>query len=782
MAGPEEQTSRNWREIVTALYPDALKTAYVVPPVHFNKVPYVEKTAPGTSETVFVLHPPSVHDGPPTSGDQSTKPKQNPKPKRAAKSTQVSTPEEKATGKSEPAQASKPDVEEKATGKLEPAQASKPDVEEKATGKLESAQASKPDVEEKATGKSEPAQASKPDVEEKATGKSEPAQASKPDVEEKATGKLESAQASKPDVEEKATGKSEPAQASKPDVEEKATGKSELAQASKPDVEEKAIGKTESAQASNQTETPKPTQNSKLTQAHAPTLTSRPTVTDTETSKTTQTSSETSQHKQSLKPTPASNGTETAEPTQDSKPKQAKEPTKTAKPTQTSELAKTPKPTANPQQKQTTKPSQTIPSKKAPKATDASQPTQTSRASRSQGIKVTVRECDVQADFTQQHVLYNLQELGTRRHEVMFVLSELNFKDYLNKPFYAKQTSKLPKPGNIPAKDRHHGKQGDFDVLLIHRQYGILVGEVKSVGKTRASQVDVEVIRVLQKAVKQLDKCEVHARHMVSDIASELTVRKTLFLPYVSSSQLRRVLSASEQLKEAICRSLGATTAEEAIQLVCCSDMMSHVATFWDVTPAVLANLSTWWKLRMACTVDTQLTDELYLDIVSRCVGPATSVNVHCNIPPRVEVRTKGEAVSELGRRLALLVLTLQQLDLLNRAPPRVCITGPPGTGKTVVLVLMGLRWLLQGMDVHLLSSSTSTPAISYYTKQQLEETLKQDPNFSASTGRVYGYRCNFFDDNYINSVEHAVQYLLRNMRNGTLCVLIDEASFPLTG
>ena len=64
-----------------------------------------------------------------------------------------------------------------------------------------------------------------------------------------------------------------------------------------------------------------------------------------------------------------------------------------------------------------------------------------------------------------------------------------------------------------------------------------------------------------------------------------------------------------------------------------------------------------------------------------RFVGPATSVDVHCSVPPRVEVRTVGEAVAELGRRLSYLVLIPQQLDLMQRSPPLVFLTGPPGTG-----------------------------------------------------------------------------------------------------
>ena len=40
-----------------------------------------------------------------------------------------------------------------------------------------------------------------------------------------------------------------------------------------------------------------------------------------------------------------------------------------------------------------------------------------------------------------------------------------------------------------------------------------------------------------------------------------------------------------------------------------------------------------------------------------------------------------GEAVAELGSQLARLVLTPQQLDLMQRDPPLVFLTGPPGTG-----------------------------------------------------------------------------------------------------
>ncbi|XP_070202906.1 uncharacterized protein [Littorina saxatilis] len=386
---------------------------------------------------------------------------------------------------------------------------------------------------------------------------------------------------------------------------------------------------------------------------------------------------------------------------------------------------------------------------------------------------VGIQDSDLQDDFAQNHVMLNLQELGDSRHEAMFILSQLQFGSYLNDPAYAAAAKQLPRPRDLP-QDR----QGDFDFLLIHRQHGILIAELKSVGKTKgaSNEADLVLAQKVKQAVKQLDKSERVVRHLVSDIGPGMTVKKTLFLPYISCDQLERVLDNDEQLEQAVCQSLGAANTAEAVQLCCCSDQLSQPASYWHVTPAVLSQLSTWWQHRMARTVDTQLTDQLYLDIVARFVGPATTVSVPCYNNVRVEVRTAGQAVAELGRRLALLVLTLQQLGLMNRDPPLVCITGAPGTGKTVVLVLQGLRWLRQGHDVHVLSTLYNTWAISTSIKQQLEMSLSAGPTPSLTPGSVSYHRYNFWDREA--DVEQAVTDLLACVKNGHLHVLLDEAFF----
>ena len=183
-------------------------------------------------------------------------------------------------------------------------------------------------------------------------------------------------------------------------------------------------------------------------------------------------------------------------------------------------------------------------------------------------------------------------------------------------------------------------------------------------------------------------------------------------------------------------------------------------------------------KCRVAPVLITQYSGSIY-----RFVGPATKVRVHCPISPRVkvprvEVRTEGEAVSELGQRLAYLVLTQQQLHLMSGKKPRVCITGPPGTGKTICLVLMGLRWLTDRNDVHVICTRTRTLAISHLIKYQLEASLRADPTASTAQGSVIFHIYDiYFNDNEVE-VNRAIGELVAASRGQALHVLMDELNF----
>ena len=159
-----------------------------------------------------------------------------------------------------------------------------------------------------------------------------------------------------------------------------------------------------------------------------------------------------------------------------------------------------------------------------------------------------------------------------------------------------------------------------------------------------------------------------------------------------------------------------------------------------------------------------------------RFAGPATTITVHCPVPPRVQVRTLGEAVSEIGERLARLVLTPGQLDILTRAPDMVCLSGPPGTGKTVVLVMVGLQWLRQGHDVHVVCTSLAAIAVSRLIYHQLTMTLREDPTTPPTAGTVHFHLFDLHSGD--SEVARAVTTLVAASRGQQLHILMDEAVF----
>nr|KAG5695259.1 hypothetical protein BaRGS_008087 [Batillaria attramentaria] len=127
----------------------------------------------------------------------------------------------------------------------------------------------------------------------------------------------------------------------------------------------------------------------------------------------------------------------------------------------------------------------------------------------------------------------------------MFVMSSLDFTHYLNK-LDAAHAPQFPLPGDLPFTHR----QGDFDVIILHRQYGVLLGEIKSVGLYDNNPTDKTVADKVTKAVKQLHKCEEVVNHVMSDVAPGVSVRKTLILPYISRARLQQVLNGDSQLAQ----------------------------------------------------------------------------------------------------------------------------------------------------------------------------------------------------------------------------------------
>lgn len=150
----------------------------------------------------------------------------------------------------------------------------------------------------------------------------------------------------------------------------------------------------------------------------------------------------------------------------------------------------------------------------------------------------------------------------------------------------------------------------------------------------------------------------------------------------------------------------------------------------------------------------------------SRFCGPATTVDIFCITVPRLELRTEGQAVSETGERVARLVLFPEQVELLNLSPLRVFLSGPPGTGKTIMLILQGLNCLQRDYDVRVVSMWPKSRAVSIVIEQQVLKSAS-----AHLRGRLKRCTFEFVHD---RDVQSAVRLLARFQNN--LCILADEA------
>nr|KAG5701457.1 hypothetical protein BaRGS_000853 [Batillaria attramentaria] len=95
-------------------------------------------------------------------------------------------------------------------------------------------------------------------------------------------------------------------------------------------------------------------------------------------------------------------------------------------------------------------------------------------------------------------------------------------------------------------------RRGELDFLFLHKEHGIIVAEVKSVGWIPGrEQTDVEVARKVQEGLTQLDKADEVLHYLVSDLTPTPRVRKTLILPNVSRERLQALLENNDlDLKE----------------------------------------------------------------------------------------------------------------------------------------------------------------------------------------------------------------------------------------
>ncbi|KAL8589182.1 hypothetical protein ACOMHN_052520 [Nucella lapillus] len=372
---------------------------------------------------------------------------------------------------------------------------------------------------------------------------------------------------------------------------------------------------------------------------------------------------------------------------------------------------------------------------------------------------VRVQDSDQQDDEAQQRCLKALSQLP---EQVMVVLSKLLFLKYLSdhsNPVHAAVIAKLPTIQDPPIPPQV--ADGEGDVVVIHRQHGVTVGEIKSIGgndffRSQAPEDQIQlVVKKVGKAVKQLNNQKIALEYLVSDLPS-VRITMTLMLPNITRGQLHSALAADPALLQELCQALSVLTADEAVsQCLCQEDMLQ---------------LCVWWATLHTETTAGAMTDHLYLRLVARFCGPCSKVEIPTPSLPRKVLRSQSQAVAEAGLRFSALVLTPTQVGLLNQQPPPrfLYLQGPPGTGKTVSLLLKAAQWARQGCQVVIVSGDNQSRAVTLLTEAQLLAMLG-----AGARSSIVRHCCHFRHGDF--DVDDCVTLLLQCFGPVPVLVVFDE-------
>ena len=132
-------------------------------------------------------------------------------------------------------------------------------------------------------------------------------------------------------------------------------------------------------------------------------------------------------------------------------------------------------------------------------------------------------------------------------------------------------------------------------------------------------------------------------------------------------------------------------------------------------------------------------------------------------------IKTTGQSVAETGLQFSVLALYPSQLDVLQNGPSKVFLTGPPGTGKTVVLALKARQWLREGKVVHFVNTHYKGRAVTLLLQRQVRES----GTYTIDASKVQCHDYSF--DTSKDDVDRAVSELSSLAVDKELFIIVDE-------
>ncbi|KAL8602146.1 hypothetical protein ACOMHN_007415 [Nucella lapillus] len=309
------------------------------------------------------------------------------------------------------------------------------------------------------------------------------------------------------------------------------------------------------------------------------------------------------------------------------------------------------------------------------------------------------------------HVARSFWLLSPCLEEPLFIVSGLEYDNLLK---WVRHHPHLAPPLPHAVENR-----GDIDIMLIHPRHGVAFIQVKAVGDNPESRTPTEIQKKIALGGKQLRKDDNILRWVLQDWSEEAKnchVTHVVALPNLTRQEVTSFWPppdldpASEEAKYT-----------KGVIFLCKDDLPSAEVPATPEADVDVTSLMTWWKDHVAGMADA-LTLPFMKDIVSRYVGMLSAVEVYAGNNLRREVRLTSDAIDVCGMMFRRILLNEHQLRILSTPCQRRYLSGPPGSGKTVLLVLHARHFLRHGGHVIVVNMYRGAPgrAIGHFIRDSV--------------------------------------------------------------
>lgn len=273
-------------------------------------------------------------------------------------------------------------------------------------------------------------------------------------------------------------------------------------------------------------------------------------------------------------------------------------------------------------------------------------------------------------------------------------------------------------PVNLPQQSGE--KRGEVDMLVLQPGRVAFI-QAKSMGdnfhqwpEDMLKAKEEKIMKEIREAFKQLDRDDNVFEVCMSEFYQEFNVFKIAAFPNLTWKQIVEAHEKEPQILE----SAGYSLDLQNHNILCKDHLPDREGHSQDVT-----SLFAWWLKHVENQPDDSYESEedlqdsraaeceaecdqkpvegldILKNVVGRYLGIMSIVAINCRSAAKgsyVELRRPGQAVKYVSDEYSSITLTLEQVEMINSDVRLGFLTGPPGSGKTVVLAIKARSWIIQ--------------------------------------------------------------------------------------